>query len=189
MQYAIHALLFAPGNRVGVDWFSLLDAMGTPQFDDVLHQFLSTLIGLDTSAPPCAPTLSGLSWTAPLELSQRLAGTAGALTAIVHKHMETLDGGRDQQKAEPLSCLATIERCLAERTCLPRRELEVCSRILYGMSSAGIAIDLDLCETTVKTYRKRAYQRLSIGCERELITWYLRTWNSTQRVGKHLSCI
>nr|ART90100.1 hypothetical protein [uncultured bacterium] len=32
-------------------------------------------------------------------------------------------------------------------------------------------------EETVKTYRKRAYQRLAIGSERELLTWYLARWN------------
>jgi DNA-binding CsgD family transcriptional regulator len=60
---------------------------------------------------------------------------------------------------------------------LPRREAEVCARILYGMSSVGIALDLSVSEETVKTYRKRAYQRLNIGSERELLTWYLARWS------------
>lgn len=29
----------------------------------------------------------------------------------------------------------------------------------------------------MKTYRKRAYQRLAIGSERELLTWYLARWS------------
>jgi DNA-binding NarL/FixJ family response regulator len=78
--------------------------------------------------------------------------------------------------AEPLSCLATIEQCIADSTHLPPREREVCSRVIFGMSSLEIAGDLHLCEPTVKTYRKRAYERLSVAREHDLLTWYLRTW-------------
>ena len=53
----------------------------------------------------------------------------------------------------------------------------MCARILYGLSSVGIALDLTVSEETVKTYRKRAYQRLAIGSERELLTWYLAHWS------------
>jgi hypothetical protein len=53
----------------------------------------------------------------------------------------------------------------------------LCGADLYGMSSVGIALDLSVSEETVKTYRKRAYQRLNIGSECELLTWYLARWN------------
>jgi DNA-binding CsgD family transcriptional regulator len=53
----------------------------------------------------------------------------------------------------------------------------VCARVLYGLSSTAIALDLDVGEETVKTYRKRAYQRLAIGSERELLNWYLAQWS------------
>jgi DNA-binding CsgD family transcriptional regulator len=73
--------------------------------------------------------------------------------------------------------LPEIESCIVATSPLPRREAEVCARILYGLSSVGIALDLSVSEETVKTYRKRAYQRLVIGSERELLTWYLSHWN------------
>lgn len=76
--------------------------------------------------------------------------------------------------AKPFAVLPAIENCIAATGELPRREGEVCARILYGMGSAGIAIDLAISEETIKTYRKRAYQRLSIGSERELLNWYLQ---------------
>ena len=50
--------------------------------------------------------------------------------------------------------------------------------MLYGLSTVGIALDLEIGEESVKTYRKRAYQRLRIGTERELLTWYLALWST-----------
>ena len=79
--------------------------------------------------------------------------------------------------AQALTTLPEIENCIVATSHLPRREAEVCARILYGLSSVGIALDLTVSEETVKTYRKRAYQRLSIGSERELLTWYLARWS------------
>jgi DNA-binding CsgD family transcriptional regulator len=115
-----------------------------------------------------------VQWTHLLELSQRIVGAERALSAILRKHHEALNAASAQP--EPLSCLQEIAQCVSECTELPAREAEVCSRILFGLTSAGIAVDLDVCENTVKTYRKRAYQRLNIGSERELTMWYLRTW-------------
>jgi DNA-binding NarL/FixJ family response regulator len=86
--------------------------------------------------------------------------------------------------------LGDIEECITGTMLLPRREAQVCSRILYGLSSAGIALHLDVSEQTVKTYRKRAYERLGIGSERELLTWYLRRWSNepVQHVSGPAAC-
>ena len=103
-----------------------------------------------------------------------LTNTGRALAAILRQHIEA--PVEPARPAEPLSSLSAIEQRIAKCSDMPPREVEVCSRILFGLSSTGIAIDLDISETTVKTYRKRAYHRLSIGSERELLTWYLRKW-------------
>jgi DNA-binding CsgD family transcriptional regulator len=94
--------------------------------------------------------------------------------------------------AQALTALPEIETCIVATSDLPRREAEVCARILYGLSSVGIALDLTVSEETVKTYRKRAYQRLAIGSERELLTWYLARWSrwSAERfLGAGTSCV
>jgi DNA-binding CsgD family transcriptional regulator len=117
-----------------------------------------------------------LLWKEVSELMQRLAEVGGALAAILRKHIDA--DCMSAKEAVPLSCLQSIERCLADCSGLPQRQLEVCSRILYGISAAGIAADLCVSEATVKTYRKRIYERLSLGCERELINWFLRVWAS-----------
>jgi DNA-binding NarL/FixJ family response regulator len=121
-----------------------------------------------------------IQWTNATALSSRLAGCGRALSAIVELHHKLLQ--RLAIEGEPLSELKAIEECLSTCTSLPPREVEVCARILLGMTTAGIALDLELCETTVKTYRKRAYQRLSIGSERELIASYLRTWTRWRQI-------
>ena len=48
------------------------------------------------------------------------------------------------------------------------------ARILYGLSAAGIAVDLGIGIESVTTYRKRAYRRLGIATQRELLVWYLK---------------
>jgi DNA-binding CsgD family transcriptional regulator len=99
------------------------------------------------------------------------------LMAIVNKHIALTWQIPDLPRA--LTSLGQIEACLAGNLVpLSRRETEVCARILHGVSSLGIALDLGISEETVMTYRKRAYQRLGIGSQRELLLWYLELWSS-----------
>lgn len=51
---------------------------------------------------------------------------------------------------------------------LTDRELDVCARLLQGMTHEGIASDLGLGVPTVKTYRNRAFARLGIHFRNEL---------------------
>lgn len=114
---------------------------------------------------------------------RRLGDAADLLVAVLGKHAESCESRPNVARA--LTALPDIEACIVDLGALPRREAEVCARILYGLSSVGIALDLSVSEETVKTYRKRAYQRLNIGSERELLTWYLARWShwTQQRTG------
>jgi DNA-binding CsgD family transcriptional regulator len=103
-----------------------------------------------------------------------LASRSALLLAAHAKHVEVLDA-RDSA-IRSLSSIVQIEKCLSASGVLTIREVEVCSRIIYGLSTLGIAVDLSLSEETVRTYRKRAYQRLALGTERQLLTWYLQQW-------------
>lgn len=109
------------------------------------------------------------------EAVHSLAAEAGLLVALLAKHARL----RRQHvpAADALRRLPDIEHCIAACGGLPQREAQVCARILYGLSSTGIALDLQVSEETVKTYRKRAYRRLAIGSERELLGWYLARWS------------
>ncbi|MCF8710397.1 helix-turn-helix transcriptional regulator, partial [Rhizorhapis sp. SPR117] len=106
---------------------------------------------------------------------RRLSRVASALLSLVAKHdrITCHVGGA----ATTLTSLVEIERSIASSPeALSRREAQVCARILYGVSGIGIALDLGISEQTVMTYRKRAYARLGIGCQRELLLWYLALW-------------
>jgi DNA-binding CsgD family transcriptional regulator len=52
---------------------------------------------------------------------------------------------------------------------IPKREAEVCTSIMLGMTSEAIALKLGISVNTVLTYRKRAYGRLNISCQNELM--------------------
>lgn len=51
---------------------------------------------------------------------------------------------------------------------LTERELDVCARVIIGMTTEAIALELDLRTPTVATYRKRAYARLGISSHYEM---------------------
>jgi DNA-binding CsgD family transcriptional regulator len=51
---------------------------------------------------------------------------------------------------------------------LTEREINVCARILFGLTSEGIGLDLDISKNTVLTHRRRAYSKLSITSQSEL---------------------
>jgi DNA-binding CsgD family transcriptional regulator len=113
------------------------------------------------------------------ELS-RLHGQTAALVSIAAKHIELTQ--RESQSETPISSLVEIESGIAESgKALSKREAEVCARILYGMSAAGIALDLGVGIESITTYRKRAYHRLGIATQRELLVWYLKLRRGSKR--------
>jgi len=62
-------------------------------------------------------------------------------------------------------------------TALTDRERQVCERILLGYTTTGIGLDLDIAPTSVATYRKRAYAKLSISSQNELFALCFRATN------------
>lgn len=101
---------------------------------------------------------------------------ADILLSTMAKHASVL--AVRPSAAMALTDLRDIMSCLSARGDFAKREMEVVARILYGMSTTGIALDLAIGEETARTYRKRAYQRLGIGSERELLLWYLAQWGA-----------
>lgn len=60
---------------------------------------------------------------------------------------------------------------------LPKREREVCERLLRGWTYEGVAIDLGISPGTVKTYRDRAFERLGLHHRNELFALAL-AWSN-----------
>lgn len=92
----------------------------------------------------------------------------GLLMALARKHI-ALAG----PAAAPAAGVG--ERLLALQPELTAREIDVCSRILQGMTQEGIAVDLGIGLPTVKTYRNRAFARLGIHFRSELFALMLAT--------------
>lgn len=103
---------------------------------------------------------------------EKFCEIGSALVAATARHAWIAGG--DQRVVQALTSLNEIEarmdRLSAE---LSSRERQVCARIIYGMSNAGIALDLGVGEQTSITYKKRAFSRLEIGSNRELLHRYL----------------
>jgi DNA-binding CsgD family transcriptional regulator len=96
---------------------------------------------------------------------------APALLALAHKHLSLV--------ASPVALVeepgvSVAQRLRALQPALTPRELEVCVRLLRGMTYDGIASDLGLGVPSVKTYRNRAFDRLGIHFRNELYALVLR---------------
>ncbi|MBC5782089.1 LuxR family transcriptional regulator [Ramlibacter sp. USB13] len=88
---------------------------------------------------------------------------APALVALARKHVALMPAPPDERKA---AGWRRQLRLLAPD--LTDRELDVCERLLRGMTHEGVAADLRLGLATVKTYRNRAFGRLGIHFRSEL---------------------
>lgn len=119
--------------------------------------------------------------TGPFETRQvdGLFERSATILSIVAKHCEI--AMRARRLPGLLTDLPEIERRIVSAgELLTAREAQVCARYLYGVSTSGIAADLGIGTETVLTYRKRVYDRLSIGSHRELLLWYLDIYSRMQ---------
>lgn len=87
-----------------------------------------------------------------------------AVMALARKHIAL----STHPTAVDMTRVAHADRLRELQPDLTARELEVCVRLLRGMSQDGIAADLSIGLPTVKTYRNRAFARLGIHFKSEL---------------------
>ncbi|MFT4115240.1 helix-turn-helix transcriptional regulator [Bradyrhizobium sp.] len=94
----------------------------------------------------------------------RIADHAELLMSIVRRHAEVSDDTADEDHEQTFKTrFGVLAPSLSER------EREVCGLIAVGLSSEGIALRLNISINTVLTYRKRAYSRLRISSQNELM--------------------
>lgn len=105
---------------------------------------------------------------------ERLATAAFFLTASVAKHQH-LSGDKSAKGEWRAGHDALAERLTFLGRGLTARELQVCSRILSGATTEAIGLDLGLSASSVVTFRRRAYARLSISSQNELFRLCLET--------------
>ena len=93
-----------------------------------------------------------------------IMNSSDLLISLLTKH--AAQTAPESDKLAPKLCQDRLR--LLEPT-MPRRETEVCAAITLGMTSEAIALELGISVNTVLTYRKRAYARLGISCQNELL--------------------
>lgn len=98
----------------------------------------------------------------------RLQAIAPAIGASVARHFQ------QSAATAPEQSLAALFATRAPLAGLTPREREVCRRILLGFSSEAISQALGISLHSTLTYRKRAYERLSISSQSELFAIVLR---------------
>lgn len=99
-----------------------------------------------------------------------LASLAPVLLTLVQKQIalstpQAAGAGRDVNH--------WTAKLMASNPSLTERELDVCARLLTGMTQDGIASDLGVSLATVKTYRNRAFARLGIHFKNQLFSLFL----------------
>ncbi|WP_322363980.1 helix-turn-helix transcriptional regulator [Pseudomonas sp. Teo4] len=86
-----------------------------------------------------------------------------ALLQLLRGHLALIGLNRTDDHYQQL-----LQRCPD----LTTQELNICCRLLRGMTHAGIAADLNIKESTVKTYRNRAFERLGINFRSQLFALF-----------------
>ena len=115
------------------------------------------LYRLEPSGPFTAEEVATIEALAPL------------LGALAGKHVGMLGMLlRSRDRGDRIAALAARLHALDGR--LTRRETDVLARVLLGVTSDGIALDLGVGLNTVLTYRKRAYARLGVTSQAELFS-------------------
>ncbi|MBO9707361.1 MAG: hypothetical protein J7521_04015 [Caulobacter sp.] len=87
-----------------------------------------------------------------------LLGLAQLALPVLRRHGELLG------EEAGLSLTERLERRLAAAyPLLSKRERQVCARTLVGMTAEATALGLGIAETSVMTYRRRAYERYGVS--------------------------
>lgn len=92
----------------------------------------------------------------------------GAFEQLTPALIQLTRGHLALSPAMPIERNEARSRLLRQSPDLTEKELEVCELLLRGMTHAGIAAQLGVKETTVKTYRNRAFTRLGINFRSQL---------------------
>nr|GAJ37954.1 hypothetical protein BDOA9_0205720 [Bradyrhizobium sp. DOA9] len=94
---------------------------------------------------------------------QRIAERGHLLLALTRRHADYGLADRRHSFGYYRDRLAGVAPVLTQR------ETEVCAAIILGLTSEGISLELGVRLNTVLTYKKRAYARLGISSQNELM--------------------
>jgi DNA-binding CsgD family transcriptional regulator len=103
---------------------------------------------------------------------EQVDALAPLLAALASRHVVTLGMQlRSRDRGDRIDAFSA--RLHAISGSLTPREREVLARVMLGMTSQGIALDLGVGLNTVLTYRKRGYARLGVTGQAELFALWI----------------
>lgn len=92
---------------------------------------------------------------------------ASLLAAFIKRHLSFSPPiGWDIKTVPPIEKLENIVACLGGN--LSKREIEVCARVMQGLTREAVSLDLGIKPPTVATFMRRAYSKLNISSLNEL---------------------
>lgn len=109
---------------------------------------------------------------APPQPLDELGQWGGVLLALLDLHCRLSDRREAPPQADAAQMEARVALSFPELTA---REIAVCARTILGVTAEGIALDLGIKQTSVLTYRRRAYARLNINSINQLSTMLIQS--------------
>ena len=98
--------------------------------------------------------------------------------SLIHFHLR---GGDRWQKRNERRLVSSIRSTgVPAFAGLTEQETRVCDLIVYGLTTEGIAAEMEIGVSSVKTYRHRAYRKLDIGTKSELFAMIIHNIIGTQ---------
>jgi len=105
---------------------------------------------------------------------QLLESILPLITTLISTHYRILQLGSSSEQRPYRNARSLVHNIISKNvppfSQLTPREREVCERILLGYTSVGIGLDLNIAQSSVVTYRRRAYEKLDISTQNELFT-------------------
>lgn len=108
---------------------------------------------------------------------EKILHHSGILAAAVERHLEFCKPAR----RSTLASMTDEFRSLQIKPRLSGREATVCAGSVAGYSTEALALELNVSQNSISTYRRRAYSKLNISTRSELFKLLLerRTMNVT----------
>lgn len=134
----------------------------------------STIGKVEQGSVYCNFYRMGLSGTYSEKDWQLLESILPLITTLISTHYRILQLSPSDEKRPHTNAQSLVHNIISKNVApfsqLTPREREVCERILLGYTSVGIGLDLNIAQSSVVTYRRRAYEKLDISTQNELFT-------------------
>ncbi len=96
-----------------------------------------------------------------------ISADACLISALVKRHLSfSMPSEWEVKTIPPIEKLERLVSGLGDG--LSKREIEVCARVMQGLTREGVSLDLGIKQPTVATFMKRAYAKLDISSLNEL---------------------